>query len=240
MSITEVSELLKLLREPTGYTTSAPKSTSLFPTVPQPGLLLIKPQFTSGTALQHEQVQFWQGPGATGLTLAQLTIIQSAYDNQFGQLFATYAGTGSQYLGCYVQDFSSTSGLSVSASDTTAPTPSEGGLVPDNVAILVSWKTPQRYKGGHGRWYMPCVGTATLAPHNTISTTIQTNLGARITLLQNAMTAISGTAGGPYNFVIYRHRNGRTGTPQTVIPTGFTVQLELASQRRRLRKAAHH
>ena len=239
MSIQELTSLIRELRSPSQYTTVSPSAAGAFPTVPQPGLFLIKPQYNTGTPLQHENIMWWQGPAGTGYTLAQLQAIQTAFDTQFQTVFAAYAGTGNKYLGCYVQDFSSSTGLSVAQTGGPFSSASNGNPSPDQVAILISWKTVQRYKGGHGRWYLPGVGTSVMQGADSINAATQSAIQGHIQSLQNAMAAVPGSSAGPLNFVIYRHRNGRTGTPQTVVPTGFVVNALVATQRRRLRKAAH-
>lgn len=240
MSIAELSDLIRILQGPTGYTqNNLSPGPQRAPIVTQPGLVLIKPQFTSGTALEHEMVTWWSGSGAVGLTVAQLTQIQSTFDTYMQSAFASWGANVSKYNSSYVQDYSATNGLSVSPV-VMSTAGGGGGQSPDNVAILVSWKTAERYKGGHGRWYLPAVGAGNINAPNTVNPSQAAAIHTAIAGLLTGMSGLSGTYGGPYNFVIYRNRTGVRGTPHVLVPTSFVIQPNLATQRRRLRKAAHH
>jgi len=207
-----------------------------------PGLLQIRPQYTADPDApnQPENVLWFLSNTHTTPTISNLTAIASAFDNNWGPVFNQYGAANTYYVGSITTDWSSDTGASYTSVGTF--TPEEGGgstsSTAPSVAILISLHIPVRYRGGHGRIYLPHVASGELqAPlYDQISST----LGGRIVTYFNDMVTgmqSSGVLGGQV-MGVYRFRN--TAGRNTFVPfSSFTVQALLASQRRRLRKAPH-
>ena len=209
------------------------------PILPLPGLVLIRPQVSTGTPLIHENVLWFSGAGATGLTVAQLTAIQSTFDPAFLTFFKTYASVTASYKSCDVQDYSAANGLGLLPATGYSQAGLSSGILPDNVSWLLSMKTSERYRGGHGRAYFNGIGSTLTDGHNNLAS----NAGApMLSAWQSLVTAMAGVPsidGGPYNHVVYRNRR-KPGANHVIVPNGYVVNNELSTQRRRLRKAPHH
>jgi hypothetical protein len=127
------------------------------------------------------------------------------------------------------------------------------GAPPASVAILASYHTARRYRGGHGRGYWPLGIIGDISDAGDWSVTRQGGVSSGLTAY---VAAISGLTAGVtvgaqcmisyYHGVTYTTRPGRlkpVGTPTlraTPIVddvTGITVTARIASQRRRLKRA---
>jgi hypothetical protein len=211
-----------------------------------PNLVQIRPQYADMTARVHENVLWFMGSVAQGYSLTQLTAIGTAFGNVMGQTWAHYGAPNSTYTGEIVTDWTSANGLSSSVSQ---PAPGIGtGEYPANTAILISEKQGIRYKGGHGRIYLPCLSTLVSTDGINVPAAVQTYYNGQFSSLYNAMLALSAANGGPCQPVIYRQ--GTQVVPPTTPPTyqpaftsavnSYVCSTMLATQRRRLRKAPHH
>lgn len=113
---------------------------------------------------------------------------------------------------------------------------------PINTSVLGQWLDSVHYRGGHPRTYLPGLPAA--------DTTDGVNLTAGSKAAWQAgwqafLAAFNGQAWGSISFTgwraaHYRRNNAPLGTPFSSSVTTLGVATELATQRRRLRKAAHH
>lgn len=205
-----------------------------------PGVVTIIPKYDIGHPTNAANVTQWQ-TAAVGLTTAQLTAIQTAFDNAWSAWWKALAYTANKYTGSWVIDSSSATGGQVTNA-TYSPVAGTltGVSAYDNTAALLSLKTALRYRGGHGRLYIPGFANSST---NLDGSTIPP---ATITAMQNgwdstvaALVALSGAAGGPLNPIVWHKR--LSSAPNTVeAVTGRVAQPVLATQRRRLRKVSRH
>jgi hypothetical protein len=206
----------------------------------KPGLIQVRPQFfdTDNSKL-HEMVTWFVGGFSTPLTISQLNVIQSAYDTAMVNCVNAYAITGLHYFGSIVTDWSTSSGLTILDGGSNLGGGSYSVATPSQVCILQSLHIAQRYKGGHGRMYWPLPGS-NAAITDTPNATAVANLATTYTTLLTAMAAVSSGSGGPFVQYVYRHRNSALLASLQLV-SSFTVQPNLyATQRRRIRKVAHH
>lgn len=211
----------------------------------QPGLLQIRPQYTREGASNPENILFWSGTFGTPLTVAQLTAIAAVFDPAWANMWKQAGAASTNYSGSILTDWSSNTGLeytSVGVFGAVAGT--AGTAAPANAAALISWSVPIRFRGGHGRSYLPDIGDTALASATALVSATVTTMNADLQTLITNMHGISSGNGGPFVPVIYKHRNANYPTNPLPVPTVVAVSSEvvntnLASQRRRLRRAAH-
>jgi hypothetical protein len=117
--------------------------------------------------------------------------------------------------------------------------------------MLIQLKQSMKYKGGHGRMYVPSLsGNVTTDGVNLIPGVIS-DVNTKLQNLINAMFGLASAYGGPYTWVVWRTRShqpssapgGPLGPPippfLSTVNSADVAQV-LATQRRRLRKAPHH
>lgn len=210
------------------------------PNVYKPGLVQIRPQYSIGGDDQAENVTWWDGGFTSPLSLTQLTNIIAAFDTAWAAMWKVNAFDSSHYLGSIITDWSTNAGLQESSVGTLTPVAGTGGTSPAGaqVCILISKSDGTRYKGGHSRIYLPGVAAPILPDPSHISSGTQGTLVTNYLAVDTAMNGLSSGNGGPFLDSIYRFRND-TVKAQVKTTASFKVNLELATQRRRLRKAAH-
>ena len=222
------------------------------PQIYLPGLAQIRSQFGGQRpGYKHEVVAYVKGQYNTNLTLAVLTNLQLQWDGLFRSFWNNMSVSTWQYLGSIVTDRNSNTGLAV---DNSGYTP-VAGLLPgpaagEQVAVLVSWKSSTRYKGGHGRWYVPGLSTGAMQDDTSLASNVVTELQSSLQGLRNGLNGIAAANGGPFDVCTLHQRQHQPGTgpgvpgpaipPYIEIPTRGQVNALLATQRRRLRKAPHH
>jgi hypothetical protein len=210
-----------------------------------PGLVQIRPQYSQSTDDDiPENVTWWNAEGYVApLTISQLTAIQAAFNTAWATLWEHVGSTTNQYTGSIVTDWGSFVGLSV---DNSAFTPVAGpgaGQAGDQVAALVSLHEAQRYRGGHGRMYLPGISIANMTGGSSLTTAAQSGVQASLAALVTGMAAISGANAGPVQQVVFHQKSHVPGTIPPVLIGAFfnpivgsTCQSKVATQRRRLRK----
>jgi hypothetical protein len=206
-----------------------------------PGLIQIRPQYSDVEDTVHENVTWWIQPTrTTNLTSAQLTNIQTIFDENWYFLWKNIGAAGNDYLGSYIQDFNSATGLEV---PNTAYTP-QAGVHPTQesaqVALLISLQELNRYRGGHGRWYIPCTSVEASADSKTWSTGTVNQAVTAMNQLVVTMSAVSAGNGGAVNPVVLhtKKKGDESFVPYAGALSDFIVNTEKATQRRRLRKVA--
>jgi hypothetical protein len=212
------------------------------PNVYQPSLIQIRPQYDQSDAdLDNiENVTWWLGTFAVPLSEAQLIAIAGVFDNSWKNVWLAFGATSRHYKGSIVTDWSSNTGLQYSSVGTFAPVVgTEGAALPVQACALISLAIGERYRGGHGRVYLPALGNSTLESDYQLEPSVSSALLTAYANMQTAMAGISSADGGAFVQSVYRYRNDpATASVHGVV--AFTVQQKIATQRRRLRKAAHH
>jgi hypothetical protein len=212
-----------------------------------PGLVQIRPQYAgTGDADTPENVTWWQSVGIAPLTIANLTTIQNQFDSHWTD-FTSLGSAEDQYIGSIVTDWGSDTGLE---KNKVGYTPVNGtGVMPTGaqVAFLISLQVASRFKGGHGRIYIPTLDMSHVEGKSALMSAAITSA---TTIINNVATAMAAsiTPNGAYVQQVFRQKT--QVVPHTIPPTyrvaflqpvvNYLVQPQLATQRRRLRKAAHH
>lgn len=209
----------------------------------KPGLVQVRPRYTQSDVSAHipENVLWFQNGSTTTPTLANLQGIAAQFDPLWGAVFAAYGPSVNKYTGSVVTDWSSNTGLAYNSVGVFTPVAGgqAAGCQSSQVAILVSYQIGVRYKGGHPRTYLPYVseGVTQGSSGDQVTSTCQT----AIVNAYNAM--ISGMKGSAtlsgQTMVIYRHRTN-AALAQTYPFATFSVNAQTATQRRRVRRVAHH
>lgn len=208
----------------------------------QPGLLQARPQFKvdPDTGDHYENVLWWKSASTTTPTAANLTAIANVFDGFWANVFANCANVNYTYLGSIWTDWSSNTGQQITTVGTFSPVTGDltGGALPNQVAVLISYSTAQRYKGGHPRSYIPWVdkNAQSTSDPSQIRSTVKSAMDSELASLYPAMLA-SGVLGGQ-EAVSYRFRTNALKA-EIVVINGYATQFTLATQRRRLRKVAH-
>lgn len=208
----------------------------------KPGLLQIRPQYSHNPDAPDtpENILWFQSGSTTTPDLAQLISIQTAFDNNWSAAWINWGAETAEYYGSIITDWSSNTGLSNNSVGTFTPQEGVAGttVCPPQVALLVSWHVPIRYRGGHPRTYLPYLASNCLtgATQDQVKSAVTESVVGGINDMITAMKA-TGILGGQTQSV-YLHKNNEALA--TVMPfSSFTVQGTVATQRRRVRKAAH-
>jgi hypothetical protein len=205
------------------------------------GVVTTIPYYDTGNVGHSANVIHWLGVGTTDLTTGQLTTIQGVFDAAWGAAWAALATSSNHYLGAWVIDSGdATGGQVTNALFTPVAGASSNAPVADNVAGLISLQTTRRYKGGHGRLYIPGANSSFLNFNGANWTGAM--LAHMDTLWENtriAMSGIGSAENGPYLPIVWHKK--AIDFPNTVENVvGHVSQPVAASQRRRLRKVSRH
>lgn len=213
------------------------------------GLVMIKPQYTGPDQDNPENVTWWHGAGLTAaLTNSQAVAIQAVFDPAWAAMWKEVGSAQASYVGSIIQDWQSDTGIEVSSVGTFTAVPGIGtNSIGANTAALISFGVAVRFKGGHGRAYLPNIAENAIANARQLNAANQENAQSGLQTLVDNMFAIGSTDGGGFLGQLFRYRN-YPGSVHHPVPhpasittiTTNTVNLNLASQRRRLRKAAHN
>lgn len=200
------------------------------------GVVTIIPKMDIGQPNPMANVINYQ-TAAVGLTVAQLTAIQTAFDTAWAAWWRPLSPNTNRYMGCWVIDMGSASGNQVTNS---AYTPllgtGAGASWGDQQCALISLKTQNRYRGGHGRVYIGGLNVAQMSSDgHQLATAAQTAITTGWNNTNAAMIGVSGAAGGPLNLIVW-HKHWAAAPNTTEIVVTSTVQNVLATQRRRQRK----
>jgi len=111
-----------------------------------------------------------------------------------------------------------------------------GGSVPNQVAMLVHWSSALRYRGGHPRSYIPGLWESQLHDSKTWVAALVALAQARLIAFEAVMGLFShgGTTLTGLRVVHYRRHAAPLVPPQVEDILGGTIELEVATQRRRL------
>jgi hypothetical protein len=212
-------------------------------TIYLPGLLQIKPQYDYDADTGHapENVLWYLSATHTTPSLANLQAIQNIFDPKWGAVWDPLGVSTHHYNGSIITDYSSNTGLSWNSVGTFTPHAGTAGGSPGppQLAALISLHVPVRYRGGHPRIYIPQIsmGVVSGTANDTILSSVTAAVATAYNTLLTSMTG-SGVLGGQTS-VAYLHRTDSTLANPQPYPS-FTVQGLVATQRRRVRKVAHH
>lgn len=217
------------------------------PNVYQPGLIQLRPQYTTGAAdeLDTPENVLWYTGGnlsAFPLTSIQLAVIGNAFDVAWGNLWKPMGSATYAYTGSVITDWSISTGQEETSVGTFAPVAgTTSGALPSNVSVLTSHAANgmPKYRGGHPRTYLPFMGDGHMVDAFKWDPSEIATVHARWVDLDTAMASVGSGNGGPYNQSVYRFRND-IAKAHIYPVTGHLVQTRPATQRRRLRKAPHH
>lgn len=211
------------------------------------GLVQIRAQYNASGEDRDvpENVTWWKGAFSTGLSLGQATAIQLAFDTAWAVMWSQVGVDSVAYAGSVLTDWSSNTGIESTSVGTFAPVDgTQTDRAPAQAAALISLQVALRFKGGHGRVYLPAIGNSATTSAMDLTTGVVTLLNEKYLLLANAMNAISSGNGGPFVQQLFRFRSADYPTMPTPVPAlvpivAANAQQLLATQRRRLRKVAH-
>jgi hypothetical protein len=136
-------------------------------------------------------------------------------------------------------DLSSTVGVQYTA---TLPTPipgtRTGTAMPTSVAMALSWRVPNRYRGGHGRIYVPAGVTADVASGRTWSGAFNTLASNNAATFRTTLEGMSvGTV--QMNLIVLSYFFGSHKTPEdphpAPVPRGTPLAMRVLSARVRTR-----
>lgn len=209
-------------------------------------LVQIRPQYSTAEDRDTpENVLWFRGTFGTGLTVAQMTAAAAVFDPLWGAMWKEVGESGASYTGSIWTDWSNASGLQYSSVGTFAGQVGLGtGIIGASTAALVSQAVALRFRGGHGRIYLPMVAQSVLATRTTLASGTVSSAQTNFTAVIVGMAAVVAGNGGGYAPQLFRYRNWKGGAapnPAAIYPiVTHTVDTVLASQRKRQRKVARH
>lgn len=213
------------------------------PNVYQPKLLQIRPQYDTNTDNNDhpENVLWFESTTAGTPTMTNLTNISTRFDSAWSTFWQQWGSGQKHYTGCVVTDWSSNTGLQFNSVGTFTPDAGAigGATLPASCAVLLSYSNGQRFKGGHFRTYLPWVSSGILdtVDKNKIAAGSINAIGTGFAAMFASMQADSELGG--QTMKLYRHRNDPVRAALYDV-VNYTVQPLIATQRRRLRRVAHH
>lgn len=142
---------------------------------------------------------------------------------------------------CVASDWTSADGLSgiYNGSDTGS---NDGDPVQAQVAALINWETNGRYRGGHPRTYVPGIIASDLENNQNLSDDAAASLASA---MGTFLTTVNDLTFDDDSVTLVLYHRGPTAThpdriAQGVKPIiGGVVPTQLATQRRRVRRAGH-
>jgi hypothetical protein len=200
-----------------------------------PGLVRIRFKYTGfrDTAINV----LWAHCTAPGpYAAADLLTVATNLHTAWADVWKTLASTSTALEATDVTDFTSATGLSSEYVDVVA------GIQPDmtaaQAAMVISLQTSERYRGGHGRCYIPGLAFNHMADSHTWDNTAVSTIGdfwADWIVLLAAQALGAGTLAP----VVVRNRRV-LGEAYIKLIGALIAQPVMATQRRRARKVAHH
>jgi hypothetical protein len=208
-------------------------------------LIQVRPQYTGGDRDAAENVLWFKGTFGAALTVAQATAIAAVFDPLWGAMWKEVGVSSATYTGSIITDWSSNTGIQYSSVGTYAGQVGLGtGITGASTAALVSEEVAVRFKGGHGRIYLPYVANSVLATVTTLAAGTVTSTQTNFTAMVTGMAAIAAGNGGGFVPQLFRYRNWKGGAnpnPAALYPfLTHVVDTVLASQRKRQRRVSRH
>lgn len=138
---------------------------------------------------------------------------------------------------CYVSDWTDADGLTAGELEVQAGGLT-GELLPDQVATLINLESLSRYRGGHGRIYIPAPEQAKIQTGTTWTSAFADDMTTAITAVLNGINDAT-ISDDPLTSVLY-HRAGAKIVEQGFEEiTGAVCSLTPGTQRRRVRRVGH-
>jgi hypothetical protein len=106
------------------------------------------------------------------------------------------------------------------------------------VATIASFSVPERYRGGHMRWYLPGVSVTVMPTPDSLTSEYVAKIVTAVEDLITAITAVT-VGGGALQLVMLRNRRVE-GEAKLDIASFSGVSSIPGTQRRRIRKVARH
>jgi hypothetical protein len=213
------------------------------PNVYKPGLIQIKPQYSSGITDEPdtpENILFWRGATTSEFPLStgQITAIAAVFDPHWGAMWAEQGSAAYKYTGCVITDWSVDTGIEQSTVGVFAGVSGTlTGVTTGQACMLLSYTSAlmPKYRGGHFRSYLPYPSEAALTSPYEFTSAAVANVQGGLGTLYNDMLLISSADGGGYYPSLYRFRNDATKAVM-YDANSVVVSPVPATQRRRLRK----
>lgn len=174
--------------------------------------------------------------GAHGATLTNLVGVANDLGTKWSTEILPMISNNISLVGCQVSDWTSNTGLSGLQVFSVAGS-NGSGAIPAQACQLINFETVLRYRGGRGRVYLPAAAPASLQDNQHWTAAHITNLEANFSSWLTFANAES--LGGDLLTMVVYHR-GTTQVPQQVDDIlNISAPLELATQRRRVRRVGH-
>lgn len=175
--------------------------------------------------------------GGAPPSLPSVTGFASLVFEEYASEIVPLMGSWASLSEVVVTDLSSASS-NVGTAGSTTPGTATGEKLPASVAVLASYPTTLRYRGGHPRTYLFCGVQANLEDQSTWTTdfvdTVTSSWGDVLGSLVGE--TVDGTTYTSQCAVSYRSGGIARETPVVLPISSFTVELAIASQRRRMRR----
>jgi hypothetical protein len=203
--------------------------------LPVPGVVKVEFYGTMTGATKWANVFHYRYSG-TLPSAAGLAALANTYDGVFATYFAPLQSNDTQFGGCRITDLSSDTGAYADIPDPTDGTRG-AGLIPAQLAVLVSYQSVTRFRGGHPRSYFVAGIDSDLLNPSTWTDTFPGLVVAAATEVQGAIigSGADGTTIGNPCWVRYGPKSDRLDPPQIfdIVPATFTALARVATQRRR-------
>ena len=219
-----------------------------------PSTLRVALQFSSSLESQPIVTRFFTTYTGAAPTAGQLDTFCGAVGTAFGADLATYMAEVLTLELVEAVDLTSATSASGAAEPAIAGT-DPGGVLPADIAFVVSYEILRRYRGGHPRGYWPLGTSTSLATDNTWSTVFTALVQAAMATFFGDVNAAGWAGAGTltqsnvsfkkgFTVVISpttgRARNVDTDRASAVIDTvtSYVGRAGIGSQRRRLGRLA--
>lgn len=202
------------------------------------------------TALWMNNLHF-QTEGQVGVPqdTTQIDTFLTSIATAWGAQIAPLCNTGVTLTSLTFTDLSSTTGVQYTA---TLPTPiagtRTGTQLPVSVAMVISLRVANRYRGGHGRIYVPAAVQADIASGRTWGSTFNTLASNNAATFRTTLEGMS-VGSVQVNLIVLSYFSGSHKTPTDPHPApvpratplpmrviGARVRTRVDTQRRRLGK----
>jgi hypothetical protein len=198
-------------------------------------LLKVNLQY-SGERNTAENVFFLSNLSAHGAAEAALLTLANSIGTKFAETILDYLSTAIGFIACTVADWTSADGLTATQ-DFSDHGSVSGDYPTDQVAVLLNEESLTRYRGGHGRMYLPTTGVSNMASGLAWTNTFVADMTAAAVAFIDYINTLS-LGGDPCTFVLY-HRGSPDVTQGFEEVVGITCSPTPGTQRRRVRRVGH-
>lgn len=173
-------------------------------------------------------------------TNVQLNGLCSNIANLWGTALARDVMTTTTLTQVIAQDLTNPSAATGIASSVKTGSSTATGTLPVNVALCITWKTAERWRGGHPRMYMSGLGQSLITNGNSWQGTFQTQVQADANTFHTGLNALTDGGDTWQHVCLRRQQTLVDGThvainpPRPVPILSGIVDARVDSQRRRL------